>query len=83
MVRVAIASVEAVFDWKGYLKDTFGYEIDDSWLVDGPLEEEEEEVEKERCKNGASTVNSDGETMEETLEQESVTAEAEDRADEL
>ncbi|MBO5095059.1 MAG: DUF1385 domain-containing protein [Lachnospiraceae bacterium] len=28
MVEVAIASVEAVFDWKAYLKDTFGYEID-------------------------------------------------------
>lgn len=28
MVKVAIASVEAVFDWKAYLKDTFGYEID-------------------------------------------------------
>lgn len=34
MVEVAIAAVEAVFDWKAYLKETFGYEIDDSWLVD-------------------------------------------------
>jgi uncharacterized protein YqhQ len=34
MVEVAIASVEAVFDWKNYLKETFGYEIDDSWLKD-------------------------------------------------
>lgn len=42
MVRVAIASVEAVFDWKAYLKDTFGYEIDDSWLADGSEEEEEQ-----------------------------------------
>lgn len=32
MVRVAIASVEAVFDWKAYLAETFGYEINDSWL---------------------------------------------------
>ena len=32
MVEVAIASVEAVFDWKAYLKETFGYEVDDSWL---------------------------------------------------
>ena len=32
MVKVAIASVEAVFDWKAYLKETFGYEVDDSWL---------------------------------------------------
>ncbi|GFH89416.1 hypothetical protein IMSAGC002_00661 [Lachnospiraceae bacterium] len=47
MIQVAIASVEAIFDWKAYLKDTFGYEIDDSWLVDGPLEEEEGENEEE------------------------------------
>jgi hypothetical protein len=30
MVEVAIASVEAVFDWKAYLKETFNYEIFDS-----------------------------------------------------
>ena len=29
MIKVAIASVEAVFDWKQYLKDTFYYEDDD------------------------------------------------------
>ncbi|MDE7479612.1 MAG: DUF1385 domain-containing protein [Lachnospiraceae bacterium] len=29
MVKVAIASVEAVFDWKAYLNETFGYEVDD------------------------------------------------------
>ncbi len=34
MVEVAIAAVEAVFDWKKYLYDTFGYEVDDSWLRD-------------------------------------------------
>ncbi len=34
MVEVAITSVEAVFDWKKYLFDTFGYEVDDSWMDD-------------------------------------------------
>lgn len=34
MIEVAIKSVEAVFDWKEFLKDSFGYEIDDSWLKD-------------------------------------------------
>lgn len=34
MVEVAIAAVEAVFDWKAYLLETFGYEVDDSWLED-------------------------------------------------
>lgn len=39
MIEVAIASVEAVFDWKAYLKDTFGYEVDDSWMNDEQQEE--------------------------------------------
>lgn len=43
MVEVAIKSVEAVFDWKAYLKDTFGYEIDDSWLVDEESDPDEED----------------------------------------
>ena len=30
MAEVAIASVEAVFDWKKYLQDTFGYEVNES-----------------------------------------------------
>lgn len=45
MTEVAIASVEAVFDWKAYLKETFGYEIDDSWLMDETFEEEEQDEE--------------------------------------
>lgn len=43
MVEVAIAAVEAVFDWKNYLYETFGYEIDDSWLTDEPEPDEDEE----------------------------------------
>lgn len=34
MVEVAVAAVEAVFDWRAYLYETFGYEVDDSWLRD-------------------------------------------------
>ena len=30
MVEVAIAAVEAVFDWKAYLKENFGYEPEES-----------------------------------------------------
>jgi uncharacterized protein YqhQ len=30
MVKVAIASVEAVFDWKAYLKETFDYDVEES-----------------------------------------------------
>ncbi len=36
MVEVAIAAVEAVFDWKEYLHEAFGYEVDESWMEDNP-----------------------------------------------
>lgn len=32
MAEVAIAAVEAVFDWKQYLYENFGYEVDESWM---------------------------------------------------
>ena len=41
MVEVAIKAVEAVFDWKEYLHETFGYEVDESWMDDEPAKEEE------------------------------------------
>lgn len=43
MVEVAIAAVEAVFDWKAYLKETFGYEVDDSWMDDEAKAEDDDE----------------------------------------
>lgn len=42
MAEVAIASVEAVFDWKKYLQDTFGYEVDESWMKDDASVEPED-----------------------------------------
>lgn len=45
MIEVAIASVEAVFDWKAYLKDTFGYDID-AWERKEREEEEREAAEE-------------------------------------
>lgn len=45
MAEVAIAAVEAVFDWKKYLYDNFGYEVDESWMDDAPKAEEEEDFE--------------------------------------
>ncbi len=41
MVEVAIAAVEAVFDWKAYLKETFGYEVDESWMDEEDRKEED------------------------------------------
>ncbi len=34
MVEVAMKSVEAVFDWKAYYQEEFGYEVTDEWLQD-------------------------------------------------
>lgn len=45
MVEVAIASVEAIFDWKNYLYETFGYEVDESWMDDAPKAEDVEDDE--------------------------------------
>ena len=42
MAEVAIASVEAVFDWKKYLQDTFGYEVDEGWMKDHASAEPED-----------------------------------------
>lgn len=43
MLEVAIKSVEAVFDWKNYLYEEFGYEVDESWMKDGALSDDSEE----------------------------------------
>lgn len=34
MVEVAIKAVEAVFDWKVFLKEEFGLEVDETWMDD-------------------------------------------------
>lgn len=47
MIEVAIRSVEAVFDWKNYLYEEFGYEIDDSWLQDGELSQGEADEDRQ------------------------------------
>lgn len=54
MAEVAIKAVEAVFDWKGYLKDTFGYEIDESWLRDADDFDPDEEDVKAANQNAAA-----------------------------
>lgn len=62
MAEVAIAAVEAVFDWRAYLYDVFGYEIDDSWLVDGEEPEDDEEMEYEYEEEMEYEVESEEET---------------------
>lgn len=43
MIEVAIASVEAVFDWKSYLKETFGYDVEDWEKQDAAAKAQEAE----------------------------------------
>lgn len=43
MVEVAMRSVEAVFDWKAYLSETFGYEADGDRMQDEAKEEPAQE----------------------------------------
>lgn len=45
MVEVAIASVEAVFDWKAYFKEAFEYDVDSAKEVREALKEAEEQDE--------------------------------------
>ena len=44
MAEVAIVAVEAVFDWKKYLYDNFGYEVDETWMDDDAKKESAETV---------------------------------------
>ncbi len=56
MVEVAIAAVEAVFDWKAYLYEAFGYEVDDSWLRDDdePYDDDDDDEPHEDDEEGES-----------------------------
>lgn len=47
MIEVAIASVEAVFDWKQYFKETFHYDVDDAAQVMEESEKVSRELEEE------------------------------------
>ena len=43
MIEVAIAAVEAVYDWKAFLKENYGYDVKDEWLEEPDEDSEEEE----------------------------------------
>ena len=48
MIEVAIASVEAVFDWKAYLKENFGKEVIDVTDEDGSDADSDDEEEADK-----------------------------------
>lgn len=62
MIEVAIAAIEAVFDWKEYFKTEFGFDVDDAQKVSAKSQkiseelkaEAEEEIEAETTKQEES-----------------------------
>lgn len=71
MVEVAIASVEAVFDWKAYFKETFDYTVTEEDLISGKQDESQvEEVSDDLENEDVTGENGDEETVAEDTSQE-------------
>ncbi len=81
MVEVAIAAVEAVFDWKTYLNEEFGYEVDESWLRDG--DEEDEEFDEDDCEDEQEYDDQEAEEYYEEESDEGLLDKVEDFVDEV
>ena len=47
MVEVAIKAVEAVYDWKAFLKENYGYDVKDEWLKENQEEDYDEDAVEE------------------------------------
>jgi len=91
MAEVAIKAVEAVFDWKAFLKDNYGYEVTDEWMQEPSAEElehafdddpeedfyDEDEADEEGAATFSEKVANIAESIEENFEQ------AEDKAEEV
>ena len=60
MIEVAIASVEAVFDWRAYLKSEFGYDENEVNSED----EKDENAEEETVLSEESSFEADSEDKE-------------------
>ncbi len=65
MAEVAIKAVEAVFDWKAFLKENYGYEVTDEWLREPDEEYAEEDAVLEKVSDWAEEA---VEHIEESLE---------------
>ena len=42
IIEVAIKAVEAVYDWKAFLKENYGYDVKDEWLTESDEDDEED-----------------------------------------
>lgn len=47
MVEVAMKAVEAVFDWKAYQKEVFGYDIDETWMSEEAGDESDSDADQD------------------------------------
>lgn len=63
MIEVAIASVEAVFDWREYLKETFGYYTEETSDAE---ETSDTETDSDAESGAASDANTDEDAQEQT-----------------
>mgnify|MGYP002508999294 CR=1 FL=1 len=71
MIEVGIASVEAVFDWKAYFKETFDYTVTEEDLISGKQDESQvEEVSDDLGNEDVTEENGGEETVAEDISQE-------------
>lgn len=70
MVEVAIAAVEAVFDWKTFLYDNFGYEVDEAWMQEEEDDRRAEYGEPEYQEEESPVYDGEAEYQEEEYQEE-------------
>ena len=70
MVEVAIASVEAVFDWKAYFKETFDYIVTEEDLVTEVVSEDGEDYCEEKSEADLAEENTEETAFEEAVNTE-------------
>ena len=68
MIEVAIKAVEAVYDWKAFLKENYGYDVKDEWLKE-PAESDEDEEWQESEDSDDEDQESIMETIEDAFEE--------------
>lgn len=59
MIQAAIASVEAVFDWKAYLKEAYDYEVTDAMVREDEEEEDHIKINYKEDREEFSSINLD------------------------
>lgn len=69
MVEVAIKAVEAVYDWKAFLKENYGYDVKDEWLKEA--DEEAEDYDEEAMESFVEKFEEAFEQIEDSFEDES------------